>query len=169
MCMKTLTTTAMVSAAIFIAGCTQVNSDYTKSPQAPVSFEDAQQSAASIPDGEADVILDPVEETEVTAGKETTAVITPGTDQSARILEISRPENQLADDEYRWSQLLGRDAILPVYDPEFVTANDAPYDDDELVIGVARDGEAKAYAIGPLNRREMVNDELAGIPILVTW
>ena len=35
--------------------------------------------------------------------------------------------------------------------------------------GVAIDGESKAYPAGPLNRREVVNDELTGIPIPVTW
>jgi hypothetical protein len=78
-------------------------------------------------------------------------------------------ENELAEGEYRWNQLLSRDAIFPVYDPEFAPAKDAPYDNDELVIGVAINGEAKAYAIGPLNSREMVNDTVGGVPILVTW
>ncbi len=78
-------------------------------------------------------------------------------------------ENELTTGEYRWNQLLARDAILPVYDPQFVLAEEAPYEDEELVIGVALNGEAKAYAIGPLNNREMVNDTLGGVPILVTW
>jgi hypothetical protein len=46
---------------------------------------------------------------------------------------------------------------------------DAPLVDDELIIGIAIDGEAKAYPITVLRSREMVNDELGGIPILVTW
>jgi len=71
--------------------------------------------------------------------------------------------------EYRWSQLLSRDAIRPIYEPEFVPADEAGYADDELVMGVAIEGQAKAYPVGLLNHREMVNDELAGIPILVTW
>jgi hypothetical protein len=71
--------------------------------------------------------------------------------------------------EYRWSQLLGRDDITPIYNPEFVSADDAGYADGELVMGVEIDGQAKAYPVGLLNEREMVNDELAGIPILVTW
>jgi len=71
--------------------------------------------------------------------------------------------------EYTWSQLLSRDAILPIYDPAFVRADEATYDDSELVMGVVIGEEAKAYPVGPLNSREMVNDELAGIPILVTF
>jgi hypothetical protein len=58
---------------------------------------------------------------------------------------------------------------MPIYDPQFVPAAEVEYDSDELVLGVAIDGEAKAYPVGLLDRREMVNDELAGIPILVTW
>jgi hypothetical protein len=41
--------------------------------------------------------------------------------------------------------------------------------DDELVIGVSVEGEAKAYPITVLRFREMVNDELGKLPILVTW
>ena len=48
-------------------------------------------------------------------------------------------------------------------------AEEAPLDDDELVLGVSIEDEAKAYPITVLNRREMVNDEMAGIPTLVTW
>ena len=71
--------------------------------------------------------------------------------------------------EYAWDQLLSRDAIRPIYEPGFVAAGDAGYNDDELVMGVSIEDEAKAYPVGLLARREMVNDELAGIPILVTW
>ena len=66
-------------------------------------------------------------------------------------------------------QLLPRDAIEPVYSPTFIPAEDAPWPDDAQVIGVAGGGEAKAYPVSFLNRREMVIDELAGEPILVTW
>lgn len=70
---------------------------------------------------------------------------------------------------YRYSKLLADDAIRPVYDPQFIPPEDAPLKDDELVMGVALDGEAKAYPISVLRFREMVNDDLAGMHILVTW
>lgn len=66
-------------------------------------------------------------------------------------------------------QVLPRDAILPIYDPTFVSAAEAGWADDTLVIGVALGGGAKAYPVSLLNRREMVVDSLNGIPILVTW
>ncbi len=73
------------------------------------------------------------------------------------------------DNEYNIRFLIPFDGIAPVYDPIFVSAADAPLIDDELIIGVAWGGEAKAYPISVLRFREMVNDELAGIPMLVTW
>jgi hypothetical protein len=90
-------------------------------------------------------------------------------DPPAAIIDLPKPENDVSNTEFRWSQLLSRDSILPVYEPEFAAAANAPYDDEELVIGVAINGEAKAYAIGPLNGREMVNDTVGGTPVLVTW
>lgn len=85
------------------------------------------------------------------------------------ITEIPQSDNELGEVEFHWNQLLARDAIAPIYEPRFTTAGQAPYDDNELVIGVEINGEAKAYAIGPLNSREMVNDTVGGVPILVTW
>ena len=73
------------------------------------------------------------------------------------------------DNEYSFPQLLGYDSIPPVYDPIFVPAEEPPLQDEELVMGVAINGEAKAYPVTVLRFREMVNDELGGIPILVTW
>ena len=73
------------------------------------------------------------------------------------------------DKEYFIPRMLAFDAIYPVYDPIFAGATNAPLDDDELVMGVAIGGEAKAYPVSVLRFREMVDDELAGWPILVTW
>ena len=81
----------------------------------------------------------------------------------------SPPEEAEVDQEYQWVQLLGLDDIAPIYEPHFVPADQAGYSDSELVMGVEIGDEAKAYPIGVLNRREMVNDEMGGIPYLVTW
>lgn len=69
--------------------------------------------------------------------------------------------------DYR--QVLPRDAILPIYNPRFVSAVDAGWTDDTLIIGLELDGEAKAYPVSFLNRREMVIDWIAGTPVLVSW
>ena len=66
-------------------------------------------------------------------------------------------------------QLLPRDAILPVYEPEFVSAGLVRWPGGTQVIGVVSGEEAKAYPVSFLNRREMIVDAIDGIPILVTW
>lgn len=68
-----------------------------------------------------------------------------------------------------WNQLLPYDAIRPVYDPRFIPADQANLQSSELVMGVAWDNQAKAYPVTVLRLREMVNDEMAGIPYLVSW
>ncbi len=62
-----------------------------------------------------------------------------------------------------------RDAIKPIYDPVFVTAEEANLDEQELVLGLEINGESRAYPVGPLHYREMVNDEVGGVPVLVSW
>ena len=76
---------------------------------------------------------------------------------------------ELVVDASQFRQLLPRDAIAPVYDAMFVPAASASLPPDELVIGVEINGESKAYPVGPLNFREMVNDTVGWVPVLVTW
>jgi hypothetical protein len=66
--------------------------------------------------------------------------------------------------------------VLPVplraiTDPKIVHANEAEISDNELVIGVEIDGQARAYPINQLTgpSREIINDELAGTAIAATW
>jgi hypothetical protein len=68
-----------------------------------------------------------------------------------------------------WRQLLPRDRIAPIYHPGFVTAEEADWLDDTLVLGVEIDGDARAYPINVLNRREIVNDVIGDIPVLASW
>ncbi len=62
-----------------------------------------------------------------------------------------------------------RDGIPALQDPDRIPAAEAPWDDDEMVIGVERNGEAAAYPIAILVWHELVNDELGGDPILVSY
>lgn len=72
-------------------------------------------------------------------------------------------------DDITFPRYVPADGILPIYDPQFVSAEEAPLKEDELVLAISIEGQAKAYPITVLRGREMVNDELAGIPILATW
>lgn len=66
--------------------------------------------------------------------------------------------------------VLPPDRIPSIDDPEFVPASDAGFmQDEEPVVGVVHEGQAKAYSIWHLDRHEVVNDRLGDDPVAVTW
>lgn len=66
--------------------------------------------------------------------------------------------------------MIGPDRIPAIDEPEMVRASAADFmQDDELVLGVVRNGEARAYSLWHLDHHEIVNDEMAGEPIAATW
>jgi hypothetical protein len=63
---------------------------------------------------------------------------------------------------------------FPVFDnPEMMTAAEAEARrlvfDRDMVIGIARGREAKAYPITIMGVHELGNDTIDGVPIAVTW
>jgi hypothetical protein len=67
-------------------------------------------------------------------------------------------------------QVLPQDAIPAIDAPELVPADAAgDLDEDDLVIGVEVEGEARAYPVRVLSAHEIANDEIRGMPIAVTW
>jgi hypothetical protein len=62
-----------------------------------------------------------------------------------------------------------RDGIPALNRPNNDAAGEASWGDDELVVGVVREKEARAYPIAILVWHELVNDELGGDPILVSF
>lgn len=64
-----------------------------------------------------------------------------------------------------------RDGIRSIDDPKFVSIEEAEewLAANEPVIAVELGGEARAYPLQILTRHEIVNDELAGVPIAVTF
>ncbi len=87
--------------------------------------------------------------------------------QSFGLGELTRGGRTFVLDDFR--QVLAQDAIPPIYNPALGPASAAPLGDDDLVLGVEIGGESRAYPVGTLNGREMVNDEVGGVPILVSW
>ncbi len=100
---------------------------------------------------------------------------TPATDDAATTEATPLPGNLdsvtfIEDGQvYTIHQLIPRDGIYPIYEPQFVSAEEAEYSPNELVMGVEINGDARAYPVGVLQQREMVNDVVGGRPILVTW
>ncbi|MCH8186079.1 MAG: DUF3179 domain-containing protein [Chloroflexi bacterium] len=99
----------------------------------------------------------------------TRASPTAGEDSIPLIVRQLNPSGPKAVAPGAFDQILARDRIYPVYSPLVVAPEMAALGSDDLVIGVSIAGESRAYPIRPLRFREMVNDELGGTPILVTW
>ena len=67
--------------------------------------------------------------------------------------------------------MLEKDAIPAILEPKFLSVAEAVgvYHDEELVLGVEINGEARAYSIAWLSRVEIVNDVVGGRKIAATW
>lgn len=66
--------------------------------------------------------------------------------------------------------LIRPDRIPAIDEPRLVPADAADFmAADELVLGVAEGGLAKAYSLWHLDRHEIVNDWLGRGPIAATW
>lgn len=64
----------------------------------------------------------------------------------------------------------GKDGIPALLSPQFLQASEAGFlAPDDRVLGLARDGIAKAYPIKILNWHEVVNDTIGGRPVVVTY
>ena len=69
---------------------------------------------------------------------------------------------------------LGKDTIPAIDKGVFLAANDPrlleyAINDDSVVLGYAHNGQARAYPIGLLTGRELVNDTVGGKPVTVGW
>ena len=89
----------------------------------------------------------------------------PSNDSHSQFVDTSRY------DEFEIITLLPPDAIPAIDNPTFHTADEADdyYEPDELVMGVVFNGDARAYSVPHLSSHEIVNDEVGGVKIAVTW
>ena len=63
-----------------------------------------------------------------------------------------------------------RDAIVPISSPAYGDSTELPWlEDGALVMGYVSCEKAFAYPINVLNLHEIVNDEIDGVPLLVTY
>ena len=71
-----------------------------------------------------------------------------------------------------WAHGFGRDRIPPITDPVFIHPGEPGYPDPENladILAVDFGGEQRAYAIGDLVGREVVDDTLAGVHLAATY
>jgi hypothetical protein len=63
-----------------------------------------------------------------------------------------------------------KDGIPAILSPRFVVAEKASFlEQEDSIIGIVVDGEARAYPVKILNWHEVVNDEVAGRPLAITY
>lgn len=63
-----------------------------------------------------------------------------------------------------------RDAIRPIYTPRYEGPEGGDWlDPDDMVIGYVGENATYAYPVRMLNAHEIVNDEIDGVPVLVTY
>lgn len=90
--------------------------------------------------------------------------------QSANVRADREAESDTSDElPAGVEQIVPRGAIPAVFEPEFVSAQEAGIPDDAWILGVAIGGEARAYSLNLLNGYEIVNDQVGGRPIAAVW
>lgn len=63
-----------------------------------------------------------------------------------------------------------RDGIPALSHPTFIEAGDTTLlEEDDRILGIAIGGDARAYPVKILNWHEVVNDSLAGTPLVITY
>jgi hypothetical protein len=64
-----------------------------------------------------------------------------------------------------------KDGIPALFNPKYLTAKEANklLKPDERVLGLSIKGVSRAYPIRIMSWHELVNDEIGGIPYLVSW
>ncbi len=87
------------------------------------------------------------------------------------MVQTTSGDGQIVEQEMELVTLLGFDAIPAITDPAFVAAGLAEQwmEPDELVVGLSINGQHRAYPIKVLSRHEIVNDDVGGVPVTVTW
>ncbi len=62
------------------------------------------------------------------------------------------------------------DRIPPIHDPKYEAAAQATWlDEEDVILGYSSGGQAWAYPVRILNFHEIVNDDLAGEPLLISY
>lgn len=73
-------------------------------------------------------------------------------------------------DPARFVSTEGKVIFVPLNDPKFLKAAEASYlEDEDFVLGVEVDAEARAYPIRFIAFHHVVNDRIGGKPVTLTY
>lgn len=164
-----------IASMLFIAACT---SPPSQTPEAAVAEPVTESVSDTVEEVEPDeTVAEEVEPVEVNPVVETSSSDEAAVSESeAESISVSAATEKGEVDTSRYDDfeiitLLPPDAIPSIDNPTFHTADEADefYEPDELVMGVVFNGDARAYSVPHLSSHEIVNDEVGGVKIAVTW
>jgi hypothetical protein len=90
-------------------------------------------------------------------------------DENFRMFLRPGIKHEIRLEEIAWGGV-AKDGIPALIDPDHISASEADYlEDDELVFGVAIDGDARAYPLRVLDWHEMFNDVVGGVPVALAY
>jgi len=120
------------------------------------------------------VATDGAQEAEPTVAEASTTIPEPIylTDLQGERWEITHAVNRYGMGLHGWEHGLGRFAIRALIDPPMSCPGDPDYpspDNLAVVFGVAHGEDARAYKLGDLNDREVVDDTVGGAHVAVTY
>ena len=75
-------------------------------------------------------------------------------------------QNELFDN---FKQLLLRGPIPAIFEPVYVSADEADVDDESWIFGIVINNQARAYSLNLLNHHEIVNDNIGESNFAVVW
>ncbi len=87
----------------------------------------------------------------------------------AAVAVAESPAEPPTDLPPEFKQIIPRGTIASIDAPEFVSAKEAEIPDDAWILGVAFDGEARAYSLNLLNQHEIVNDRIGKRAFAAVW
>lgn len=117
--------------------------------------------------GSEEVAIEFVPDLDAVPGVDTSKASVPLEDVVFDTFDGNFVQLKLSTDDLRRSL---RDAIRPIYNPLYGDADDLPWlNDTDLVLGYVGEEESFAYPIRLMNFRELVNDEIDGIPVLISY
>jgi hypothetical protein len=92
----------------------------------------------------------------------------------ARALPASAPLDPMTDvapmiDGEPLKRAQKKEGIPSIDDPEFVPADKAQLKDDALVMSATLNGATHVYSLEFMNAHELVNDEIGGVKVAVTY
>jgi len=92
---------------------------------------------------------------------------------SSLLWKLSWSDTDFSKSSVEFSEIMSggprKDGIPSIDNPTFSPVQDVTLADTIPVIGFTLNGEAKAYPLGILMSHEIVNDEVGGVPVAVTY